>query len=116
MERRITQISAAKDRKIKITMIPGHFVTSHSHVNAYVDLTEVKCESQPAQRAAELLAKDYDLTFPIETIVCMEGTELVGAYLAQELSKPGSQNPRERQERCGNRAGVRFQPADDFPR
>lgn len=90
METRMVQISAAKDRKIKVSMIPGHFVTTHSHVNAYVDLTEMKCESQTARRAATILAKDYDQTLPIETIVCMEGTELVGAYLAEEISKPGA--------------------------
>lgn len=90
METRMVQISAAKDRKIKVGMIPGHFVTTHSHVNAYVDLTEMKCESQTARRAAAILSKDYDHTLPIETIVCMEGTELVGAYLAEEISKPGA--------------------------
>ncbi len=90
METRMVQISAAKDRKIKIGMIPGHFVTTHSHVNAYVDLTEIKCESNTAQRAAEILARAYNHALPIETIVCMEGTELVGAYLAQEISRPGT--------------------------
>lgn len=87
------EVKSPKDSKLKIGIIPGHFATSHSHVSAYVDLTEMKCESKMARRAAESLARSYDMAFALETIVCMEGTELVGAYLAEELSTPGRRTP-----------------------
>ena len=35
------------------------------------------------------MARDYEATTVIDTIVCMEGCEIIGAYLAQELTKGG---------------------------
>ena len=91
MENRIQTIESKKDRKIKIGVIPGHFATNHSHINYYVDLTSIKTSHKMAKAAASQLAGTYTGTH-IDTIICMEGTEIVGAFLAESLSESSINN------------------------
>ena len=86
METRMREIHARNANKVKIGVIPGHFATNHSHVNYYVDMTAVKTSSAIAREAASLLAQEYMMGTNIDTIVCLEGTEMLGAFLAQALS------------------------------
>lgn len=86
MEHRVRVITCKENKNVKIGNIPGHFATNHSHVNHYLDMGAVKSQSLMAQRAAEVLARHYATATPVETILCMEGTEVLGAFLARELS------------------------------
>ena len=44
----------------------------------------------PVQKAvAREMAKEYQYSKPIDTIVCMDGCEIIGACLAEELNKNG---------------------------
>ena len=86
MESRMHEIRARNAGKVKIGVIPGHFATNHSHVNYYVDMTTVKTSSSTAKEAASLLAQEYMMGTNIDTIVCLEGTEMLGAFLARALS------------------------------
>ena len=88
MENREMTIDSAKNKRIKIGIIPGHFATNHSHVNYYVDLTAIKTGHKMAKEAAKQLAVSYVNTH-IETIICLEGTEMLGAFLAESLSENG---------------------------
>lgn len=90
MENRKKVIRAKGNKNIRIKVIPGHFATNHSHVNYYVDLTSLKCTYRSAKAAAEELAKRFGPTTPVDTIICLEGTKMIGAYLAEELARPGS--------------------------
>lgn len=90
METRQKEIRAAANKNIRIKIIPGHFATNHSHVNYYVDLTSLKCNYQSAKAAAEELAKRFAVSTPVDTIICLEGTEMIGAFLAEALARPGS--------------------------
>ncbi len=65
--------------------IPGHFATNHSHINFYVDMSELKHNVAMAREAAKSFAYRFDSS-EIDTILCIEGTEYIGAYLARELS------------------------------
>ncbi len=85
MENRTQEITYSKNPKIKIGIIPGHFATNHSHVNYYVDLNKIKRRYKNAKETAQVLAGIYDST-PIDTIVCLEGTQMLGAFLAEGLS------------------------------
>lgn len=49
----------------------------------------MKSRSSEARRIAQALAVNYEASIPIDTIVCMDGLEVIGAYLAEELSKAG---------------------------
>ena len=77
---------------IKLRFIKGHFATSHSHINYYVDLTFTKYRLSEAKEAARLLANKYKTTTIIDTILCLDGTEVVGACMASELTRLGYSN------------------------
>lgn len=88
MEREMT-IYGGTNSKLPLKITPGHFVTSHSHVNYYVDLTGIKMDQKNAKMAALEMAPNYMASVEIDTIVCMDGCEAIGAYLADELTKDG---------------------------
>lgn len=88
MEERMQIINSKKNSKISIGIIPGHYATNHSHVNHYVAMTSIKTSLKMAKEAAAQLAVDYASTH-IETIICLEGTDILGAFLAQSLSEAG---------------------------
>lgn len=89
MESRMTKISARGDKKIQLKVIPGHFATPQSHITHYLDLTTMRSRSSEALRVAEALAANYEASIPVDTIICMSGLEVVGAYLAETLTRAG---------------------------
>ena len=89
MESRMTKISARGDKKIQLKVIPGHFATPQSHITHYLDLTTMRSRSSEALRVAEALAANYETSIPVDTIICMSGLEVVGAYLAETLTRAG---------------------------
>lgn len=89
MEKRSIQISSRADNRVAINIIPGHFATNHSHINYYIDMTSVKCQMRTAREAGMLMAGEYHTT-PIDTIICMDGCEIIGSFLARELTKTGA--------------------------
>lgn len=74
---------------ISVNIYPGHFATNHSHINYYMDMTNLKTRLSMAQAAAKSIVSEYVTSTIIDTIVCMDGTEIIGAYLAEELTNAG---------------------------
>ena len=70
----------------------GHFATSHSHINYYIDLTMTKHRLSEAREAAVELAGAFKPSTIIDTILCLDGTEVVGACMASELTRAGFMN------------------------
>lgn len=89
MESRAIRIKSARNGKMAITIIPGHLATNHSHINYYIDLTAIKHRSQMAKEAASMLADAYQ-HIDIDTIICMDGCEVIGGHLASCLSQDGT--------------------------
>ena len=89
MEQRMKPIFSKKFPEIKIRVMSGHFVTSHSHINSYVDMTMTKMRGSEARNVAKAIASKYSSNTVVDTIVCMDGCEVIGAYLADELTKAG---------------------------
>ncbi len=89
MESRAITITSGKNNKMSIQVIPGHFVTNHSHINYFIDMTAMKHQHRMAATAAREMAQRYQNSTAVDTIVCMDGTEIIGAFLAQELSSSG---------------------------
>lgn len=83
-----TTVYARTDTKVSIEVASGHFATNHSHISQYVDLTGIKSRHLMARRAAAILAGDYNHT-PVDAIVCLEGTNMLGAFIAEELAQSG---------------------------
>lgn len=88
METRATQIRARGNGKVVISAIPGHFATQHSHVNYCIDMTKVKSQMSMAKSAAEMIAEAF-INTPVDTIITLERTKMVGAFLANALSHAG---------------------------
>ena len=89
MENRATKIHSSINKNAIIRVIPGHFATNHSHINYYVDMTIMKCRKSEAAAAASVLARKYSTSTYVDTIICMDGCEVIGAYLADELTASG---------------------------
>lgn len=77
------------NKNIKLTIHQGHFATSHAHVDHYMSMTDIRTDCKMAFEAARELAKAYYLT-PIDTIVCLEFTQIIGAFIAYDLTSAGS--------------------------
>ena len=75
---------------LKVTR--GHFATNHSHTNYYIDLTTVKTRASEAHMVAAKLVERYLFGLVVDTIICDEGTEVIGAFVAEELTKSGAMN------------------------
>lgn len=87
MNEKSQKIYKRGNRSIYINILPGHFATNHSHINYYVDMTNLKTRYSSAKLAAEALAAELGTSTPVDTIICLEGTEMIGAFIAEELSK-----------------------------
>ncbi|MBR5948846.1 MAG: phosphoribosyltransferase [Clostridia bacterium] len=81
-------VPAKGNRRIKLNIYPGHYATSHAHVDHYISMTEVRTNAAMASETADMLAKQFRYT-QIDTIICLEYTQNIGAFLAKELSAPG---------------------------
>ena len=71
---------------VPMKAIPGHFVTNHSHINYYIDLTTMKSRLSEVKQCAHVLAQQYaHIPVPIDTIVCLDGTEIIGGTEDENL-------------------------------
>ena len=84
-----TKMRSRKFPDVIMKVIPGHFVTPNSHINYYIDMTTMRTRQSEAKAAARAMASTYAATTIVDTIVCMDGMEVIGAYLADELTQAG---------------------------
>ncbi len=70
----------------------GHFATNHSHINYYIDITYPKTRLSEAQAVAKQLVATFKNDTPVDTILCLDGTAVIGTCLAEELTKSGFQS------------------------
>lgn len=89
MEERAIKFPALTNSRINLKVIPGHFATNHSHINYFIDLTTMKSRANEAHEVAKGMTLQYVNNTLVDTIVCMDGCEVIGAYLAEELTKAG---------------------------
>ncbi len=82
------ELISARNKTVSMQAIGGHFVTQHSHVSHCIDLTKLKSETTSAKGAAKLLAARF-LTAPADTVITLERTKMVRAFLAEELAFSG---------------------------
>jgi orotate phosphoribosyltransferase len=67
----------------------GHFATNHSHINYYIDITYQKTRINDAKDSAHQLVSRFINDTPVDTILCLDGTAVLGTCVAQELTKSG---------------------------
>ena len=112
----IMKVKSKVDSNIELSVTPGHFSSDRFHVNYYIDMSNLKMRMSEAKKVAAAMAKQYikkvDIDHkymsplinaetliennanvtPIDTIICMDGCEVIGAYLAEELAAAGVPN------------------------
>ena len=71
---------------VPLRVARGHFATNHSHINYYVDISFQKTRLSEAKAVAKHLAPHYR-AIPVDTILCLDGTAVIGTCLANELAK-----------------------------
>ncbi len=75
-----------KRKNLYLRAMQGHFATSSAHSNYYIDVAAQKSRLSEAQAVAEELSAYYHTTV-VDTILCLDGTEVIGTCLASELTR-----------------------------
>ena len=75
--------------KVPLRVARGHFATNHSHINYYIDITYQKTRLSEAKATAYQLVSHFINDTPIDTILCLDGTAVLGTCVAEELTKSG---------------------------
>ena len=88
-EQTLKKYTSKLDPNVVLKVYEGHFATVHSHITKYFDFSTIKARRSEAMAAANILADKYVNTTIVDTILCMEGTEVIGAYLADRLTRNG---------------------------
>ena len=91
MEDRMMKFYSKESNMLALHAMHGHFATSHSHINYYVDVTSIKTRVAEAKQAAHVLYSRIPKTKYVDTIVCMDGTEVVGTFLTEEIQQQNKQ-------------------------
>ena len=81
-----------KYANVPLRLARGHFATSHSHLNYYIDFTMSKHRLSEARASAQILCGQIPFSQIIDTILCLDGTEIIGACMASQLTKAGYMN------------------------
>ena len=74
---------------VPLRVARGHFATNHSHINYYIDITFQKTRLSEARDVARQLVSHFINNTPVDTILCLDGTAVIGTCVAEELTKNG---------------------------
>ena len=83
----ITKIKT-KQNNLFLRVARGHFATNSSHSNYYIDVAAQKSRLSEAKAIAHELCKNHRYSNKIvDTILCLDGTEVISTCVADELTK-----------------------------
>ncbi|MBR7132882.1 MAG: orotate phosphoribosyltransferase [Clostridia bacterium] len=74
-----------KNPDLVLRVTKGHFAANHSHTNYYIDVTAQKSRLSEAKAVAKGLLHYYHHNTMIDTILCLDETQVIGTCLALEL-------------------------------
>lgn len=75
-----------KNKDVFLRVAKGHFATMHSHTNYFIDVTTQKTRLSEAKAVAKEMVSAYRASTIVDTILCLDGTEVIGACVADELT------------------------------
>lgn len=76
-----------KRKNLYLRVAKGHFATSNCHSNYYIDVVAQKARISEAKAVAEELCSYFYYNTIVDTVLCLDGTEVIGACLADQLSR-----------------------------
>ncbi len=74
---------------VSLQVAKGHFATRNSHTNYFVDVTSQQSCIRDAEAVAQQLAQRLTQQMMVDTILCLDGTRVIGTCLAQKLTQGG---------------------------
>ena len=75
---------------VSLHVAKGHFATRNSHTNYFIDVTNQQSSIREAEAVAQQLAqRSLAQHLMLDTILCMDGTRVIGTCLAQKLTQGG---------------------------
>ena len=74
---------------VTLRVAQGHFATRNSHTNYFIDVTRQQSCLLDAEAVARGLAQKQLAYTMVDTILCMDGTRVIGTCLAQQLTQSG---------------------------
>ena len=81
-----------KGKNLYLRVAKGHFATGRSHSNYFIDVTVQKSRLSEASALAKEIAAYYTKNTIVDTILCLDGTQVIGTCLAEELTKGNFMN------------------------
>jgi orotate phosphoribosyltransferase len=89
MDNEFFTISSQKNPNITVRIVTGHFATNSAHRSHYIDIFDIMASARIARDAARELAVPYRASTFVDAIVYMDNTEILAAFLADELLQAG---------------------------
>ena len=74
---------------VELRYARGHFATNHSHINYYIDITYQKTRLSEAKDVARQLMTQLNPAALVDTILCLDGTAVIGTCLGEVLTSSG---------------------------
>ena len=85
---------------VTLKVARGHFATTHSHINYLIDVTDQKSSLNEASAVAQQLMQRYLTNTMVDTIICLDGTRMIGTCLAQQMTQAGHRSINEGRDIC----------------
>jgi orotate phosphoribosyltransferase len=82
-------VSSQNNPRITVRVVAGHFATNSAHRSHYIDIFDLMASASVARDAARELAVPYRVSTFVDAIVYMDNTEILAAFLADELLQAG---------------------------
>ena len=77
-----------KKSNLFLRVAKGHFATSHSHINYYIDVTTQKSRLSEAKAVAKELVAAYQHSTIVDTVLCLDGTQVIGQIILRDNLAP----------------------------
>ena len=81
-----------KRNNLYLRVVKGHFATPNRHTNYFIDVAAQKSRLSEAKAVAEEIRSYYFNKTIVDTILCLDGTEVIGTLLAEELTESSFMN------------------------
>ena len=72
---------------VTLHVAQGHFATRNSHINYFIDVTRQQSSLREADAVAQQLAQRFLSNTLVDTILCLDGTRVIGTCLARQLTQ-----------------------------
>ncbi len=83
---------ATKNKNIQLRVAEGHFATCNAHSTHYIDVVSLKACLSEAKAVAEEICSSYYYDTIVDTVLCLDGMEVIGACIANTFVKSGFVN------------------------